>query len=99
MISSFGIGFAILLGFLILYFVGMMQIASLLERRHQDEILRAKYWGLACGAWTISVSLAFGLFSLTDWAQQVSKLGPFLSGFGILFGIMISLTKFKPNDD
>jgi len=99
MISSFGIGIAILLGFAILYLVGTMQVSRLLERRLQDEIARAKYWGPAWGAWTIVASLAFGAFSLTDLADPVSKLGPLISGLGLLAGIMISLTKFKPNVD
>ena len=99
MISSFVTGVAILLGFAVLHLIGTVQIAKLLERKTQDEVERAKHWGLALGAWTIVVSLAFGLFSLTDWADPVSKLGPLISGFGALFGIMISLTKFKAKED
>ena len=99
MLPSFGIGAAILLGFAILYLVGTMQLSTLLERWLQDDIAAAKYWGPAWGAWTIIVSLAFGLFSLTDWAHPVSKLGPLISGLGLLAGLMISLTRFKPNED
>ena len=76
-----------------------MQLADLLERKLEDNVARARYWGPVLGAWTILVSLAFGLFSLTDWAQPVARLGPFLTGIGVLVGLMHCLTKFKPRDD
>ena len=71
----------------------------LLQRRIQDETRVARYWRLVWGAWTLVVSLAFGLVSITDLGQPISKLGPFVAGFGILYAITILLTKFKPNQD
>ena len=99
MLSSFLIGTAIVLGFVILYLVGMQQLSGLLRRRFQDEAQVAKYWGITLGIWTVVTALAFGLVTLTDLGQPISKLGPYISGIGILFGIGIALTKFKPNED
>ncbi len=99
MLSSFLIGAAIVLAFAVLYSLGTDQINQALRQRLQDEEQIAKYWGIAWGTWTIVVSLAFGLVSTTDIGQPISKLGPFVSGFGVLFGVLIAVTQYKPNDD
>lgn len=99
MLSNFLIGSAILLGFVILHVVGMFHLSALLRRRFRTEAEVNKYGGIAVGAWTIVISLAFGLFTLTDFAEPISKLGPYLSGIGVLTGIKVALTKTKPKED
>ena len=91
MLSSLLIGAAIVLGFLVVYFWGMERAADLLRRRLEDEAKVDRYWKYAFGAWTILVSLLFGLVSLMDFGQSISKLGPYVTGFGIIFGILILL--------
>lgn len=99
MISKFFVGSAILVLFVLLLIAGTAQLSTLLRRRLQDEAKIAKYWGPALGAWIIIVSLTFGLFSLTDLAQPISKLGPLLAGLGVLAGIKVAISKFKPRTD
>ena len=99
MLSSFLIGTAIVLGLFTLYGVGTAVLSELLRRHLGDEVRVARYWGVVFGAWTMIVSLAFGFVTLTDLGQPISKFGPFVSGLGILFGLKLALTKFKPNED
>ncbi len=99
MFSNFLVGSAILLAFAIVLIAGTPPLASLLRRHIQDEVIVAKYWGPLLGAWVILVSLAFGLFSLTEVAQPIAKLAPIVIVLGILAGLKIAVTKFKPNED
>ena len=99
MLLSFLIGAATVLAFTILYALGTDHLNNVLRQRLQDEEQIAKYWGIVWGTWTIVVSLAFGLVSVTDLGQPISKLGPFVSGFGVIFGVLIAVTKFKPDDE
>ena len=84
MISTFLIGGAIILGFLVLWLTGFLILSQFLDTRFgQDEERKTWWWRVGIASWMIVLAGLFALVAGTEWGRPVAKLTPLVVIGGI----------------